>query len=74
MGGPPSREAWPPQTRPRPSELLPPGEAGYPLTQEDSEGLRRKVEGGKVIYGYDYVYERKQRPVDGDEWGDKLWS
>ena len=49
MGGPPSREAWPPQTRPRPSELLPPGEAGYPLTQEDSEGLRREVEGGKVV-------------------------
>ena len=49
MGGPPSREAWPPQTRPRPSELLPPGEAGYPLTQEDSEGLRREVEGGRVV-------------------------
>ena len=45
-GGPPSRESWPHETRPHPSELLPPGEAGYPLTQGDSEGLRRKGAGG----------------------------
>ena len=47
-------------------------EMGGPPSREASEGLRREVEGGKVIYGYDYVYERKRRPVDGDGWGDRL--